>query len=56
MNKTYLVLNDNDSNDSFEVKAENECDAAIDALSALGWNLCAPISEKTDPDQYEFDF
>lgn len=56
MTKTYLVLNDNDPNDSFEVEAENECDAAVDALSSLGWNLCKPTSKETDPNQYEFSF
>ena len=35
--KTYLIVNDFDGNDSFEVQAENGNDAAHKALEELGW-------------------
>ena len=35
--KTYTIISDNDGNDSFEVKAVDDADAAHKALMELGW-------------------
>lgn len=35
--KTFLIVNDHDGNDSFEVEALNYTDAAHKALIELGW-------------------
>ena len=35
--KTYTIVNDNDGNDSFTVKAIDDNDAAFKALQELGW-------------------
>lgn len=37
MTKTYMIVNDNDANDTFEVEAENPNEAAHEALKELGW-------------------
>lgn len=55
--KIFNIVNDYDPNDSFEVEAKDECDAAIDALESLGWRVCETIkAQESDPDQYEFNF
>jgi len=54
--KIFNIINDYDANDSFEVEAKDECDAAIDALAFLGWNVCETKVRESDPNQYEFNF
>ena len=55
--KKYLISNHSDGNLSFEVEAENENDAAFNALNSLGWAVLLPKKEEQDdPDQYQFDF
>jgi len=46
----YLVWNDQDPNDSFEVDATSVNDAAWAALEELGWCVSA---EPYDPDEDE---
>jgi hypothetical protein len=46
----YLVWNDHDPNDSFEVDADNADGAAWAALDELGWCVSA---EPYDPDEDE---
>jgi hypothetical protein len=40
--KTYIVINDADGNDSFEVEAESDYHAHIIALQELGWWVSTP--------------
>jgi hypothetical protein len=54
--KIFNIINENDPNDSFEIEAKNETDAAIDALEVLGWRVCVTTNQKSDPNQSEFDF
>jgi hypothetical protein len=55
--KTYIISNTYDANDSFEIDAENENDAAFNALRSLGWSVSLPKQEKEEnSDQYEFNF
>jgi hypothetical protein len=55
--KTYIISNTYDANDSFEIDAENENDAAFNALRSLGWSVLLPKQENQhDPDQYQFNF
>jgi hypothetical protein len=55
--KTYRIINNQDGNDCFNVKAENEEDAAFVALAELGWGVVLPQDEEEkNVDQYEFDF
>ena len=35
--KQYMIVNDNDGNDSFYVEAETDAEAAHKALEELGW-------------------
>jgi hypothetical protein len=43
----YMVWNNNDANDSFEVEGESSSSAAVNALSELGWSISAdPIKEE----------
>jgi hypothetical protein len=48
--KRYLVWNDHDPNDSFEVDAVDALEAAWAALDELGWCVSA---EPYDPDEDE---
>lgn len=42
----YLVWNNSDADDSFEVEGKNASDAAINALSDLGWSISAePVED-----------
>ena len=55
--KKYIISNHSDGNLSFEVEAENENDAAFNALNSLGWAVLLPKQEhQDDPDQYQFNF
>lgn len=47
--KTYLIINNNDGNDSFEIQALNATDAAHAALAELGWW----VSQGLDADENE---
>ena len=47
----YLVWNDHDPNDSFEVDAHSADEAAWAALDEFGWCVSA---EPYDPDENEF--
>ena len=51
-NMHYLVWNDRDPNDSFEVEAGNVYDAAFAALDELGWCLSG---EPYEPEAEEND-
>ena len=35
--KTYTIVNEHDGNDTFEIQAVNDSDAAHKALETLGW-------------------
>jgi hypothetical protein len=44
----FVIINDEDGNNSFKVEAETPEDAALEALSMLGWNVLLP-----EPDEVE---
>jgi hypothetical protein len=46
--KKYLIINNRDPNDSFEVLAIDDHEACIIALSELGWNISTPFIEEDD--------
>ena len=44
--KTFTIVNDNDGNDTFDVKAKNIAEAAEKALDMLGWYITVGNSDK----------
>jgi hypothetical protein len=50
MRKRYLVINNADGNDFFEVLALNDHAACVGALSELGWSISVATSEDDDED------
>jgi len=44
----WTVVNDSDGNETFTVEAETAHDAAIQALSTLGWSISAEPEEEDD--------
>lgn len=51
--KIYTIVNDNDPNDSFEVRAQNSNDAAFAALGELGWWIAQ--GDEMDGDEIDGD-
>jgi len=51
----WLVINQQDGNDSFEVQAADLEEAALAGLSALGWSLVAPDGDDGDDESSESD-
>ena len=46
--KTYIVRNENDGNDSFTVTVPEGVDPAGEALTALGWYITEAVSAISD--------
>lgn len=44
--KKWVVINQHDGNDTFEVEGDNYGEAAYEALNLLGWGIVIPEVEE----------